>query len=366
MALRGIVEVLQREGISPYLINHIISVALTDTTTIRWGKDLLRTIIRGQGVRQGCPFSPRLFIFVLHWIIRQVVQRCPAFSLDLLNETILPACLAFADDLLLMATSMEAIEEFVRELIPLLQRFTMEINFSESELLVRQPGHTGEGLPRQVRIAGHLFQQVRRIVCLGAVIGEGLDRQPMVHQRIRRAQRGAAALLPTFHRHPLPVRLVYKLYRTIISPALSYELCTAASTVRSRATLQRESAVLLNGLLGTARGGTPALTPQELGESSLARAVCRARIRYYGHIIRRPQGHILKSAFHLRLGWLMQGRPCFTYKDSLKRDLRRFPRPAEGWRRLLRSKAAASLHLQRAPFLDQQEEEEGTEVEGDV
>lgn len=52
---------------------------------------------------------------------------------------------------------------------------------------------------------------------------------------------------------------------------------------------------------------------------------CRVlRLKYWAHISRRPAAHILRKALRYRLsGKFKRGRPCFTWKDSLRRDLNR-------------------------------------------
>ena len=40
MSLRAIAEVLMEEGVSPSLVNRVISLALTDRTSIGWGREM--------------------------------------------------------------------------------------------------------------------------------------------------------------------------------------------------------------------------------------------------------------------------------------------------------------------------------------
>lgn len=63
---------------------------------------------------------------------------------------------------------------------------------------------------------------------------------------------------------------------------------------------------------------------QLLNGRSIVRTSRVHRLKYWGHIIRRPAQHILKKAIHYHVpGKFKHGRPCFTWNDSLQRDLQR-------------------------------------------
>lgn len=69
--------------------------------------------------------------------------------------------------------------------------------------------------------------------------------------------------------------------------------------------------------------------PQSEGVKELLRGrtinrECRVhRLKYWGHVTRRPSDHILKRALHYRVpGKLKISRPCFTWNDCLQRGLR--------------------------------------------
>lgn len=85
---------------------------------------------------------------------------------------------------------------------------------------------------------------MKDIVYLGALLPSTLGRKEVVHRRELRAKRNLAALLPAIHRNGLPKRLLHTLHRSIVQTAMSYELCTGASTKGMRKSLRREDAVM--------------------------------------------------------------------------------------------------------------------------
>lgn len=48
------------------------------------------------------------------------------------------------------------------------------------------------------------------------------------------------------------------------------------------------------------------------------------QLRYWGHVIRRPDNHLLKLAAEYRLPHRKRGRPSFTWWDTIAQSLWRF------------------------------------------
>ncbi|KAK3924607.1 Transposon TX1 uncharacterized 149 kDa protein [Frankliniella fusca] len=345
-----VVEVLQGYGVPHKLINRVIQLALTDLTFLRWAASSTSTVVRGQGLRQGCPLSPWLFTLVLHGAVGAVVARLPRFSLQQTNPQVFPAVLAYADDLLLLSDRFPDVDEFVVHLVRELALLHLQLNPRKCEYLLRWPGwEDPDPLPRPIRIGGLEMQQVESLLYLGAFISSHLSRQGGVRHRVHRAQRTVAALLPTLREHTLPYAVLERLHATTILPAMAYELSTASDTQRSRATLRRENDVLLQAVLDTGR--RPHLPPPGVRRPqavSVVRAVRKARISYLGHIRRRPPGYPLTIASRLDLGRKKVGRPCFTFSTSVAKDMARLPEPPGGWGGLLRDRRGLQGYLKGA------------------
>jgi hypothetical protein len=159
VSMQGLVDVQQEEGVSPFLINRVIGLALTDLTCVLWGRDKTVAVVRGRGVRQGCPVSPWLFTLILHRAVRRAMERLPRFSSQLGNAELFPM-LAYADDLLGLASDRRDLDDLLGNLLPEFQWLTLELNLAKCEYLIRQPGQILPQLPAQVNIAGLQIQQV--------------------------------------------------------------------------------------------------------------------------------------------------------------------------------------------------------------
>ncbi|KAK3916416.1 LINE-1 retrotransposable element ORF2 protein [Frankliniella fusca] len=177
-----VVEVLQGYGVPHKLINRVIQLALTDLTFLRWAASSTSTVVRGKGLRQGCPLSPWLFTLVLHGAVGAVVARLPRFSLQQTNPQVFPAVLAYADDLLLLSDRFPDVDEFVVHLVRELALLHLQLNPRKCEYLLRWPGWEDpdpDPLPRPIRIGGLEMQQVESLLYLGAFISSHLSRSPI-------------------------------------------------------------------------------------------------------------------------------------------------------------------------------------------
>ncbi|KAJ1530279.1 hypothetical protein ONE63_005201 [Megalurothrips usitatus] len=365
ISMEAAVRVLREEGISPFLVNRVLATAFTDATSYAWGRERTAPVLRGRGVRQGYPLSPWLFTLIMHWAIRRAVLRTPAFSLEL--GVLLPAILAYADDLLLLSTRRADLEELLQVLLPELAELGLHINAAKCEYLLRFPPTDRNPLPppkeETVELAGHRFPWVDKLVYLGAVIRDRLDRPSIIKHRAMKGKRALAGLFPSLQRYPLPDTILQRLYQTVILPTLTYELATSSSTLHTRSKLTREANIMRRALLATARGRRPGqpIPPPDL--SDMDNKLTRARIGYLGHILRRPANHPLRAAQRLEAAYKKRGRPCFTFKTDLGRDLGAYPEPEQGWAALLRSKTATSSYLRRTPTLPEEERREFGEEE---
>ncbi|XP_052131638.1 uncharacterized protein LOC127751707 [Frankliniella occidentalis] len=358
---KQMVRILQEMGVSAYLINRIIALALTDVTFIRYGKAMTSTVLRGREVRQGCPISPYLFTLALHWAIARAVARLHRFSLDITRPGLLPAVCAYADDILVVSDRFRDLVAFLTAFRAELPPLTLEIKFAKSEYLFRKPAFDDpEPIPRPIAIGDVNLQQVEKIIYLGAAITNQLDRRPIIKHRIQKTQRSAAVLLNSLRRHPLPISVIKRFHTSIILPATNYELATVSSTKATRSKLRRENAIIYKSLLATAR--PPHVVIPANDAPSVNRSIRAARIMYRGHILRTPPGHPLRLAYDLNLG-LKQGRPCYDYVKSLEQDMDRLPEPPEGWAELLLNKIATKNFLKETRDQDYSSEEEVEEEE---
>ena len=97
-------------GIPQPLVRYIRSVYTGSTTRLRVNGEMSQDIMVRRGVRQGDPLSPVLFNSVVDLALRQIDQE---IGISVGTETL--SCLAFADDLVLLATTPKGCRHSSRE-----------------------------------------------------------------------------------------------------------------------------------------------------------------------------------------------------------------------------------------------------------
>lgn len=132
-------------------------------------------------------------------------------------------------------------------------------------------------------------------------------------------------LLPFVRAHRLPFETLIRLYHVVIVPTVMYGLKVATLTKRNRMSLrrmERHMVITLRDLSRNAVGGND--IPAMLNGKTIIKKSRVQRLRYWGHVVRRPDRHILRKALHYHIpGKFKRGRPCFTWNETLRRDLGR-------------------------------------------
>lgn len=304
-------EILLQYGVPSYLVNRIITAILHERTYVQWNNR--RTI------------SPYLFILLLHHAISRV---CARLNIDLgLFEILLPMILAYADDIIVLGESLTSIELILAALVIELQDIGLTINEKKSSIMLRDPNHCDSQLPPLVQMNGIPIQSVSVMKYLGVYVSSDLHHRGTVANRIQSAFKSFYTILPFVRANRLPLSTILRLYHTVIIPVVLFGLNVATLTKRNRQSLRRMELSMVRQLSTLARTPVevdPTNISHVLGGHTVINKVRVRRLKYWGHIQRRTDGHILRKAMHYRIpGKLKHGRSCFTWNDSLRRDLQR-------------------------------------------
>lgn len=323
VSINEIVNVLLSTGTPAYLINRIISAILHERTSIKWNGRRTKIFSKNQGVKQGCPISPYLFVIILNHAIQ---RACDRLGIDTDIKTFeLPFLLAYADDIIILADSIRSIEHIVPILEQELKSIGLSINTKKCDILQRDPIGCDPPLDKNIRINGNDINVVSTMKYLGIYISNDLDRRSTVSHRIQVAYRTMHMLTPFFRNNRLSFDVIRQLYLTVILPAVTYGLKVSTLTKRNRQSLNRMEYYIVNQLRKLARDPPSNTDTLSLLDGRTIDRFCRSqRLKYWGHIRRRAATHILRRALNYRIpGKFKRGRPCFTWHNSLTRAIRR-------------------------------------------
>lgn len=189
--------------------------------------------------------------------------------------------------------------------------------------MLRDPVHSHPPVDDYVTLNGKRIKVVTVMKYLGIYLSSDLDRRGTVADRIRSAYRSFYALMPFIRAHRLPLATLLNFYHVVIIPTVLYGLKVATLTKRNRQSLRRMERNIVLQLRELARDRIASTNISAiLGGRTIIRKSRVQRIRYWGHIVRRHDRHVLRKALAYRIpGKMKRGRPCFTWEDSLQRDL---------------------------------------------
>lgn len=265
--------------------------------------------------------SPYLFITILNYAINRVATR---MNIDLNYDPItLPMILAYADDILIVSDSIPVLEKVMGELIPELKQLGLEVNLQKCELLVRDPVNFDDDDLDHVLINGMRIKKVIALKYLGIYLTSTLDRRTTTAARIKAAYRTLYMLLPFLRKNHLEFETLLRIYHTVIVPTALYGIKVATLTKSNRISLKRMEHCIVTKLTEIAREKTISGSVKSLLKGKTIRKKCAAlRLQYWGHVVRRPANHILRRALEFQVtGKYKRGRPCYTWHDSLKKDM---------------------------------------------
>lgn len=146
--------VLLASGVPEELVRILADLHQDSTCRIRVGVSRSRPFSMEWGVQQGCPLAPFLFNLFMDWVVREALAACPGsgvslrYSFPARGDLPAPARMAgqafelrlpllmLADDIAVLASSAEGLEQFLLALETACQRWGLTISPTKTELML--------------------------------------------------------------------------------------------------------------------------------------------------------------------------------------------------------------------------------------
>lgn len=328
--------VLQRLGVPVYLINRIISACLTERTSLQWFGQRTAEFNKTRGIKQGCPLSPKLFVYLLHQALLRLQQLMPELFLGQTDRIRLPCLRVYADDILAVLTESSQIPRLISLLETCLSEFGLSLNVSKTEVLVRDPAYCDvRDPPSQCQFGPFNLKLVTKLKYLGAYITSSLNRRETVSDRVSKALRVYRSIADFSRRYRLCWKTIARIYHTVIAPIVLYGLKVTTLTKQSRDRLRDMEYKIVSGLFllsrpvddddaaSSNRTSERVDIDQVLDGRTIIRKVRVARLVYWAHLRRMDESSLLVMAadYHLP-GPYKRGRPCFNWAHSVEEDMK--------------------------------------------
>lgn len=321
--------ILQKYSVPDYLINRIIKAILTENNCILWKGQFTRWFPKNIGIKQGCVLSPRLFNIIMNEAVMATKIILASINIylytgDKNEELNLPAFICFADDMHLLADSLEEGIIISEILLTELAKYGLELNAEKSGILIK--GILIDA-PPHVQILDHEVKFVNTIKFLGSTINNNMERKSSIHSRLHSTRKLFKGLLPYLSELKAPIELLMQFYSLVIVPCMLYGLKSMSVTSQNKATLMRREITMVKELSSIAY---PKPAQQSIAKllkyQTINRRMTVSRVRYFGHIVRSNQQSMLKRAYKYNLNGCRRrpGRPLFTFHKSLLQDFNKY------------------------------------------
>ena len=300
---------LRRKGITEKLIRTVRTMYDGAKTTVRTGKGNTTAFEIRVGVHQGSCLSPLLFIIVMDAVSELIRREVPW---DML----------YADDLIVAGDSAANLQSSYSQWQQALESKGLKINAAKTETMVCSKNTETLVITDN---AGNALKQVETFKYLGSMINAKGGCEADVKHRIGAAWQKWKELSGVLCDKRMPSHIKGKVYKTMVRPVLIYGAETWTLRRSEEELLERTEMRMLRWMLGITlkdrkRNDDVRMT---LGVACITDKVREARLRWYGHLLRKEDDDKAKKIMVAEVvGQRSRGRPRKRWFDTVQRDLK--------------------------------------------
>lgn len=275
--------VLLEMGVPEHLVALIQSLYTENRSFVRIGTEYSNMFQTKKGVRQGCILSPALFNIYGEYVIRKTIENWekgfPVGGKRLSN-------LRYADDTVLLATSMEDMTELFQRLETESGNIGLAVNRSKTKVMIVDRAGTLANVT--CNIPG--INIVDQYIYLGSQICNDGSCVPEIKRRIGMAKDAMTRLNNIWKKRGIGIKTKIRLTRALVFPIFLYGVETWTILARERQRIDAFEMWCWRRLLRipwTAKRTNVSILNQLKIKTRLS-TICQQRIlSYFGHTVRR-------------------------------------------------------------------------------
>jgi len=303
---------LEKHKVATKYINLIKDMYTNVVTSVRTSDGDTDDFPINIGLHQGSALSPYLFALVIDEVTRDI-------------QGVLPWCMLFADDVVLIEESRSGVSQKLELWRQTLEAKGFRLSRSKTEYMKCDFSAMGyeDG---DVSLDGQVVPKKDTFRYLGSMLQKEGDIDEDVSHRIKAGWlkwRQAAGVLCD---HRVPRKLKGKFYRTAIRPAMLYGAECWPTKRRHVQQLSVAEMRMLRWICGHTRRDRVRNDDirERVGVAPIEEKLMQHRLRWFGHIQRRPEEApvhigIIRRPENVKRG---RGRPTLTWTEAVKRDLK--------------------------------------------
>ena len=222
----GLFYKLQLMGIKGNFYQVIKSMYRNVETSVKIGNKRTEMFTTNIGVRQGDVMSPLLFNLFINDIpsVTEVDGEMPELAGEIVN------CLMYADDLVLLSTSPQKLQEQLDKLHTYCSEWHLEVNIEKTKIIeFNAQGRMGAC---KYNFGGVNLESVREYQYLGIILTASGSFTPAIENLYRKAQKALFHMKSSLHNSNFDPKVGLKIFDHLIKPILLYgsEVWGALST----------------------------------------------------------------------------------------------------------------------------------------
>jgi hypothetical protein len=315
-------RILEADGLPPKLLRLVKLFYIQPGNRVLVNGELSNRFETRTGVRQGCPLSPILFNFIVDWILKISLQGFSGVEISP-RENITD--LDYADDIVLLADSYVELQRVIERVNEVSQSIGLRINAEKSKMFSCCVAPSDKF---QVQVGGEAIAEVAAFKYLGSYILPNGQCSDEISSRIDAARKVFFQLRkPLWSRHEISRKTKIDVYKYTVRAVLLY----GSETWTLRQEDERRLAVFDHWCLRIIarvryldRVSNDEVRSRCSNIPHISSIIQRNRLRWAGHVLRRPEAEITNVVLLAKpgTGWKQRrGGQLKIWKDNLRTDL---------------------------------------------
>ena len=269
------------------------------------------------GVRQGCILSPILFLITIDWVMRKTIDQ--KRGVELTSDDDLED-LDFADDLALLAESLENLQIKTTRLENFAKLVGLQINVNKTKIMQFQNNNGN------ITIGDETVEKVDSFTYLGTTISTEEGTSKDIQSRLAKARTAFSMLRPIWRSTKYSRKTKLKIFKSNVMSVLLY----GAECWRITQCDLNKLEVFQNRCLRQIHNIFWPTTISNINlhkisnASTIEQTLETRRLKLLGHVFRMHDSRLTKKSIEWEptLGTRRRGRPKKTWRSTIRDDLR--------------------------------------------
>ena len=303
-------EVLEKKGVSKVYIDAIKDMYRDSKTSVRTGGGLSESFGVKVGVHQGSSLSPYLFVLVMDELLKGNVSE-------------VPWCMLFADDMILIGETVEEVQEKLERVVNVLESRGMKVNRAKTECMFCDWSGGGEG--KEVKIQDSTINKVSHYKYLGSEMAEDGGVEVEIKARIQAGWNKWREVSGVLCDKRISKRLRGKVYTTVVRPVLLYGAECWPVTSKQEHMMGVAEMKMLRCMYGVTLKDRVEndYIRDGMGVNCVQQKMRESRLRWYGHVQRKPQEDLVSRVRDLKVGGKRsRGKPKTRWGSLVEKDMK--------------------------------------------